>query len=148
MAAQEIQYQATDPPLPPPPTAPLQHDKRLGLLENVARTADFWSRTLTIYAGYKACQVGAAGQPRHGMECGGGLVESRGTQPAEAPRLLRAAGGNSQRQLLPAQRHAHRPTTLCCTTMPAPLTAAATAPCSLCRRTRCCCGRRGGARIA
>ncbi len=58
MAAQEIQYQATDPPLPPPPTAPLQQDKRLGPLENVARTADFWSRTLTIYAGYKACQVG------------------------------------------------------------------------------------------
>ena len=58
MAAQEIQYQATDPPLPPPPTAPQQQDKRLGPLENVARTADFWSRTLTIYAGYKACQVG------------------------------------------------------------------------------------------
>ncbi|PRW59732.1 putative aarF domain-containing kinase 1 [Chlorella sorokiniana] len=59
MAAQEIQYQATEPPLPPPPSAPLQRDKRLGPLENVARTADFWSRTLTIYAGYKACQAHA-----------------------------------------------------------------------------------------
>ena len=41
----------------PPPE--LQRDKPVGPLENVARTADFWRRTLVIYAGYKACQAQA-----------------------------------------------------------------------------------------
>ncbi|PSC70875.1 putative aarF domain-containing kinase 1 [Micractinium conductrix] len=38
----------------------LPRDKPLGPVANVARTADFWARTFTIYAGYKACQAQAA----------------------------------------------------------------------------------------
>lgn len=34
-------------------------ERPLGPLGNLARTADFWARALTIYAGYKACQAHA-----------------------------------------------------------------------------------------
>lgn len=37
-----------------------REDKKSGLLENIARTGDFWRRTMGIYAAYKATQVRAA----------------------------------------------------------------------------------------
>lgn len=140
MAAQEIQYQATDPPLPPPPEAQLPRDKPLGPLENLARTADFWSRTLTIYAGYKACQVGA----------GGWLVVRMRTRWMQEPwcaawsdrlgsacRLLSLPGAATLGTLNAESQRAYS----------AVHAAFNGSDVLLCRRTRCCCGRRGGARI-
>lgn len=51
---QEQPHEAEPPPLPE-----LQRDRQLGPLANAARTVDFWARTLSIYAGYKACQAQA-----------------------------------------------------------------------------------------
>lgn len=45
--------------LPPVAMSQQQDAPPAGPLASLARTADFWARALSIYAGYKACQAQA-----------------------------------------------------------------------------------------